>query len=81
MPCAYAQDIYKQATPLRFLQYLISIIIKMCYLCVRKTQGRSQSVYTLCVSTMYSISLLQKKYVEVCKSYVEVCSRAKRLTQ
>ena len=46
------------------------ISIKMCYLCADKTQGRSLFVYTLCVSTMYSIVYIHKfiKYVEVCKN-------------
>ena len=49
--------------------------LKQLLVILQETQGRSLFVYTLCVSTRYSI---YKWYVEVCKPYVEVCSRAKR---
>ncbi len=49
--------------------------LKQLLVILQETQGRSLFVYALCVSTRHSI---YKWYVEVCKPYVEVCSRAKR---
>ncbi len=53
----------------------IELFCEQLIVILQETQGRSLFVYDLCVSTRHSI---YKWYVEVCKPYVEVCSRAKR---